>query len=63
MLEHQKLVLKNVSNNPELFQKELNKSLAWLDSYEVFKLHKWVRDNYWTTHKDIIRDSFSMIAK
>jgi hypothetical protein len=39
MLEHQKLVLEKVSNDRELFRKELLKSLKWLKSYEIYKLH------------------------
>ncbi len=56
MLEHQKMVLKNVANNDDLFRKELLKSLAWLNSHDLTKLRIWLRENYWSTHKDIIRD-------
>jgi len=62
MLEHQKIVLSNVSSNKELFKKELNKSLGWLASYEIYDLYKWLKENYSTTHQDIISEVFSKYA-
>lgn len=62
MLEHQKLILKRTSDNKELFRKELMKSIKWLKSYEVYKLHSWVKNNYWDTHRDIIREVFDLIV-
>ena len=58
MLEHQKLILEKVSNNKELFRKELVKSLKWLKSYEIFKLHAWLKEKFYLTHGDIIKDVF-----
>jgi hypothetical protein len=62
MLEHQKLVLEKVSNDRELFRKELLKSLRWLKSYEIYKLHSWLKQRFYLTHGDIIRDVFEYIA-
>lgn len=62
MLEHQKIVLQNVSDNKELFRKELEKSLKWLKSWEIYKLHRWVKDNFSKSHKEIIDDVFSLLA-
>ena len=62
MLEHQKLVLQNVSHDKELFRKELKKSIIWLKSYDVYKLHAWVKDKFGKTHRDIINDVFTLIA-
>ena len=62
MLEHQKIVLQNVSHDKALFEKELKKSIIWLKSYELYKLYAWVKENYGRTHKDIINDVFSLIA-
>ncbi len=56
MLEHQKIVLRNVAYNHDLFRKELLKSLAWLNSNELTKLRVWLRKNYWSTHKNVILD-------
>ena len=62
MLELQKLVLQNVSDNKELFRKEIVKSFRWLKSYEIYNLHKWLNENYGETHKEIIKDAFQFIA-
>ena len=60
MLDHQKIVLKGVSSNKELFKKELIKSLTWLNFYEVKKLKKWVIDNFGDIHPEIIQDVINM---
>jgi len=62
MLEHQKLVLQNLSNNKELFRKELEKSIVWLKSYEVYKLYAWVKEKYGKSHKEIINEVFTLIT-
>lgn len=56
MLEHQKLVLQNVATNRNLFKKELFKSMAWLNAYELTQFRKWVRETFWATHKDVIQE-------
>jgi len=60
MLEHQKIVLQNVSHNKELFAKELKKSVIWLKSHEVYSLYKWVNENFGETHNDVIQEVFSL---
>jgi len=62
MLEHQKIVLQNISHDKELFAKELRKSLVWLKSYEVFLLHTWVKEKYGNIHNDVIREIFALVA-
>ena len=55
MLEHQKYVIQNVSDDGELFKKELYKSLAWLEKEEVEELVEWLKSNYWDIYsKEII---------
>ena len=56
MLEHQKIVLKGVSNDKRLFKKELIKSLAWLNAHELTQLRLWLRENFYKQHSDIIRE-------
>ena len=58
MLEHQKLVLQNVAFSKELFRKELNKSLAWLNVHERDKLHAWLKMHYCDAYGEIIEDVF-----
>lgn len=58
MLDHQKSILNQLSENRELFRKEIVKSFNWLKSYEILQLHKWLKENYMETHGDIIKDIF-----
>lgn len=62
MLEHQKKVLQNVSYNPDLFYKELVKSINWLPSHEVFKLYSWVKLKFGATHYHVIKKAFALVA-
>ena len=58
MLEHQKIVIDNVSEDKYLFRKELVKSLKWLSPDEITQLLKWVKNKYWHIHKEIIKEVF-----
>lgn len=62
MLEHQKLILENLSGNEEMFGKELQKSLQWLSTDEQQKLYLWLKDKFWKTHKTIIKTVFNKEA-
>ncbi len=46
MLEHQKKVIENVSNNDETFNKEIAKSREWLTVNDFEKLQKWLKSNF-----------------
>lgn len=58
MLEHQKIVLQGVSDNKELFKKELYKSLKWLSSEEKTELKKWLEENCKQIHAETIEEAF-----
>lgn len=60
MLEHQKVILKAVSNNIILFQKELVKSLVWLNEREQILLREWVDKNFNQSHKLILNSVFPL---
>lgn len=62
MLDHQKILLEKLSYDKELFRKELVKSFKWLKSYEIIKLHSWLKEKYGETHADVIQDVFEYIA-
>ncbi len=62
MLEHQKIVLKNVSTDKELFRKELLKSLKWLSPVEIALLSEWVYQEFSDKHPDIISELFANSA-
>lgn len=56
MLEHQKLVVKNVAYDLNLFRKELIKSLTCLNAYELTQFRRWLRKNFKGEHLRIIRE-------
>jgi len=58
MLEHQKTVLNGVKYDKKLFRKELTKSMKWLNVYEQTQLRKWVNENFYHLHSEIIEDVF-----
>ncbi len=62
MLDHQKIILKNVMNDTQLFEKELMKSIRWLEAEDVLKLKNWLETNLWKSHKEIIRKVFERTA-
>jgi len=59
MLELQKIVIQNLSDNRRFFIKELIKSKKWLNADELSELEKWVKENFWKTHKDEIEEAFN----
>ena len=56
MIEHQKIVLKGVSDNKHLFRKELIKSLNWIAEEEQEKFNQWVCDNFMNKQEEVIRE-------
>lgn len=62
MLEHQMSILEKVSEDKDLFRREIIKSFRWLKSYEIIQLHFWLKKNYSQSHGDVIRDIFRFIA-
>jgi len=62
MLEHQMILLEKTSSDKDLFRKELLKSFRWLESYEIIKLHSWLKQNYYNTHREVIKDVFGYFA-
>jgi hypothetical protein len=58
MLELQKLVLQQVSDQKELFKKELQKSLKWLNSEEIVMLKEWVLNQFSNRYMDMINETF-----
>ena len=62
MLDHQKIILRNVIDDRELFLKELKKSITWLEEEDIKKLYLWLRSNFWDTHKETLRMIFRKVA-
>ena len=59
MLDYVKTILIKVSFDQELFKKELEKSLQWLETEEILKLKAWVVEKFNHMYKDIITNVFS----
>ncbi|MGD2034240.1 MAG: hypothetical protein PVF73_04230 [Bacteroidales bacterium] len=62
MLDHQKIILQHVKHDKVLFEKELMKSIKWLEAEDVRKLQSWLQSGSWESHKEIIRKVFDKIA-
>lgn len=56
MLEHQKIVLRGVSDNRYLFRKELLKSINWLNDKDLKEFNRWVYDNFYQEQPEIISE-------
>lgn len=62
MLDHQKIILENVNEDYQLFRKELEKSLKWLNATDKQNLYNWVKKKFWNTHRHIIQEVFGQVA-
>ena len=58
MLDYVKTILIKVSFDQNLFKKELEKSLQWLEAEEVLKLKNWVVEKFNHMYKDVINEVF-----
>lgn len=62
IFELQKMVLKQVSEDKNLFQRELKKSFLWLQSSEIFQLHWWADENNESLYNAKISEVFNRKA-
>lgn len=59
MFELTKKILRNVSFDAQLFQKELHKALKWItDAEEVHRFQEWCITEFGTTYPRIINRAF-----
>lgn len=64
MLEFAKQILVRVSFDAQLFQKELNKALKWLnDAEEIKRFKEWCIQEFGTVHPKIITKTFNQTKK
>ena len=61
MLEFSKKILKNVSFDKNLFKKELQKSIQWINKKELVLLKIWALSTF-SQYKNIIVEVFDQIA-
>lgn len=57
-VEYQKMILKKVSFNEELFQKELLKAKKWFDESQIKELLDWALVQF-ESFASLIRDLFN----
>lgn len=64
MLELTKKILKKVSFDSVLFQKELNKALKWItDAEEAQRFKEWCIVEFGSTYPQIIKSAFTVNRK
>jgi hypothetical protein len=62
MLEYAKVILPKVSFSKELFSKELNKCIGWLEENQVQELYTWCIENFKEVYPDVLSEAFAGIA-
>ncbi len=62
MLEYAKVILPKVSFSKDLFNKELNKCIGWVEEDQVRELFVWCNENFRDLYPDIISKAFAGIA-
>mgnify|MGYP000076279653 FL=1 len=61
MLEFSKDVLQKVSFDHILFEKELTKSLQWINQTDAKNLREWCLEMYGNKYSDIIQQAFEAV--
>ncbi len=62
MIEYAKIILPKVSFSKELFRKELDKCIGWIEKDELQNFYKWCFENFNEKYSDILTESFANIA-
>lgn len=62
MLEYAKIILPKVSFSKELFRKELNKCIHWVEPEQINELYKWCNENFNEMYPDVLAEAFADIA-
>ena len=62
MFEYAKIILPKVSFSKELFSKELNKCIRWVEKDQIHELYVWCYENFNEMYPDILSKAFAGIA-
>ena len=62
MLEYAKVILPKVSFSKELFRKELNKCIHWVEPEQIHELYTWCQENFKEMYPDVLAEAFADIA-
>lgn len=62
MFEYAKVILPKVSFCKELFRKELNKCIHWVEPEQHRELYEWCYKNFNDQYPDVLAEAFANIA-
>jgi hypothetical protein len=62
MLEYAKVILPKVSFSKQLFSKELNKCIHWVEPDQIPELYSWCYENFKEMYPDVLAEAFAGIA-
>lgn len=61
MLEYAKIILPKVSFSKDLFVKELNKCISWVEKDQIRELYAWCNENFKEIYPDVLAIAFAGI--
>lgn len=62
MFEYAKIILPKVSFSKDLFRKELNKCINWVETDQLHELYTWCYENFNEMYPDVLAEAFKDIA-
>lgn len=62
MLDYAKIILPKVCFSKELFQKELNKCIEWVELDQLQELYSWCFENFKDVYPDVLAEAFANVA-
>ena len=62
MLEYAKVILPKVSFSRQLFRKELEKCINWVEAPDLRELKEWCYENFGEMYPEILNQAFTEIA-
>ncbi len=61
-MEYAKVILPKVSFSKDLFRKELNKCINWVEPDQRMELYRWCYENFNDLYPDVLAEAFADIA-
>ncbi len=62
MMEYAKMILPKVSFSRDLFRKELNKCINWVEPDQRMELYHWCLQEFNDLYPDVLAEAFADIA-
>ncbi len=63
MLDHQKELLAASAHDKERFRATLINAFDWISTYEFFVLRKWIKDQFYHQHPDVISEVYQFLLQ